>query len=809
MILDYDKTAHVTNWDNRIYDIDITASSKLTSQTTEESGGEADVMLVLDTSGSMGDDGKMTALKNAAKQFVTNTATKSATSKIGITAFSSSGYNKDYGSYKGSHGKSTELLTVGDNQTELTSFIDNLIANGGTDPAVGLNEAYSKLKSAKENGDTLPKYVILFTDGEPTGGGSTWSTTAQTNAEASAQKLKEMGVTVYTIGFGLKDKASAFLAGGEYKTWNWNYGWTTTIFPRIASSGCAKTADDANSLLDIFNKISETITNNLEITGAKIVDAIDPKFIILDDKGVQITEEYLTSKNIESVTLANGGKVYYKEGIQYIEWTDQTIPNKNNNAEWHKTITVQAQRDYIGGNNVATNISPDSKITTSYGEGVLPQPRVNVKAKLELNDKNVTIYKGDDVPSAETVLNDMVQNYAKNTGKYGVATDSFSVNWYTAEALEKKFDASTRIEDLKVIGTKVENDTTYYLTVTYDAGAPTDESNANTTENGEVKIAGDRTTHTVVATSVNDSNRTYGIYNIHVISGTIKITKKLVDLSNEDQTFTFVVKKDSEIVATVPLTVRKGEKEASFTGDVLTNLPRGTYTVEEQNTSGYVLNEAKSGTETNCENSVIPTYVARFVLGNSKATENVIKKDYTYDPNDGGTVGQAVFTNEKVITDWDIVKVSASSDTLKLEGAQFTLKDSNGNVRYTGTSNANGKIEWKEKGVAVSTLAQGTYECQETKAPAGYSVSAEKWTILIASNGYLKSIKKADGTEVIAQPTTSEDSVVHYYYEDNALYELPHTGGPGIYLFTIGGILLMGAAAWILYKNKCREVLKR
>ena len=134
-------------------------------------------------------------------------------------------------------------------------------------------------------------------------------------------------------------------------------------------------------------------------------------------------------------------------------------------------------------------------------------------------------------------------------------------------------------------------------------------------------------------------------------------------------------------------------------------------------------------------------------MGNSKATENKdsenVIKDYTYDPNDGGTVGQAVFTNEKVITDWDIVKVSASSDTLKLEGAQFTLKDSNGNVRYTGNSNANGKIEWKENGVAVSNLTQGTYEFQETKAPAGYSVSAEKWTILIASNGYLKSIKKA------------------------------------------------------------------
>lgn len=94
----------------------------------------------------------------------------------------------------------------------------------------------------------------------------------------------------------------------ELELWLDNY-----YFPGIASSGCAKTADDANSLLDIFNKISETITNNLEITGAKIVDAIDPKFIILDDKGVQITEKYLTSKNIESVTLANGEKYITKK----------------------------------------------------------------------------------------------------------------------------------------------------------------------------------------------------------------------------------------------------------------------------------------------------------------------------------------------------------------------------------------------------------------------------------------------------------------------------------------------------------------
>lgn len=52
-VLDYDKTAKVKNWEERTYDITITASSKLTSQTTQESGGVADVMMVLDVSGSM------------------------------------------------------------------------------------------------------------------------------------------------------------------------------------------------------------------------------------------------------------------------------------------------------------------------------------------------------------------------------------------------------------------------------------------------------------------------------------------------------------------------------------------------------------------------------------------------------------------------------------------------------------------------------------------------------------------------------------------------------------------------------------
>ena len=60
-------------------------------------------------------------------------------------------------------------------------------ANGGTDPAVGLEDAKNKLDAMV---DTNPKYVVLFTDGKPTGGGNKWNSNAQKNAETQAGELK-------------------------------------------------------------------------------------------------------------------------------------------------------------------------------------------------------------------------------------------------------------------------------------------------------------------------------------------------------------------------------------------------------------------------------------------------------------------------------------------------------------------------------------------------------------------------------------------------------------------------------------------
>ena len=70
-----------------------------------------------------------------------------------------------------------------------------------------------------------------------------------------------------------------------------------------------------------------------------------------------------------------------------------------------------------------------------------------------------------------------------------------------------------------------------------------------------------------------------------------------------------------------------------------------------------------------------------------------------------------------------------------------------------------------------------------------------------------------DGNTLTTTPTmwnlSKNDNTFTLTIKNDVVYNLPSTGGTGIYLYMIGGILLMFAAAWILYKNKCREVLER
>ena len=156
---------------------------------------------------------------------------------------------------------------------------------------------------------------------------------------------------------------------------------------------------------------------------------------------------------------------------------------------------------------------------------------------------------------------------------------------------------------------------------------------------------------------------------------------------------------------------------------------------------------------------------------------------------------------------WKAIKTSTpigSKEAVPLSGAEFELRQGT-TVIANGVSGTEGVIEWTLLNGSTINLKEldGEYTIHETKAPDGYVLSGD-W-ILTFEKGLLVSAT-LDG-ESVAYSSDSTNGVMISLTND-AVYELPHTGGLGIYWYSIGGMLLMIAAALILYKIKCREVLK-
>lgn len=890
------KTAKVKDWNQRTYDITINATSTSTSPIIETKTPEADIMLVLDVSGSMGDeitsysydiegdntstvrselytgsssyyiyvDGsykkmkyrwdrnnreyrwfvyddekwydatdskysnckiytrtsstetKLVALKNAVNQFIDDTAKKSPNSKIGITVFSSTN-NKNNKPY-GDHGKSVNLEKVGNedsaNVNALKGFVNELNANGGTDPAVGLKDAKDKLDATN---DDNPKYVVLFTDGKPTGDGAYWNSTAQKNAETQASELKtgrrnnvdnaKNPYTVYTIGFALndeEDRAKTFLSGGEYDG---------KKYPGIASSSdCAKTADDAASLTQIFQSISSTINKNVDITGATITDVIDSRFEIVDGGNV------ITETNFEGgkYTLENGGIVTKRnDGTYQVQWTDQTIKHTTDGTNgWSRTITVKAKDSFIGGNNIPTNVHPDSKISVGDLEKVLDQPTVNVKVNLVVKDKEITIYKGDTtVPTVTDIQNAMftsgTTSYVNGTISANDASGRITYKWYKKDANESKVEIAES-EVTNVIQTAPADTTEYYLEVIYSpAEKPSADSNTNTTtSDGIAHSVGNEKAH-----NKNNNENLYGTYKINVISGQIQIIKNVTEASTEARTFTFNVVKDSDgnAVSGSPLKVTV---EANKTSGVakLENLPRGSYTVTEADAEGYTIQAfdvVTTGDEqTDCQSSSDNNNRAiTFILGNNKKGINVITNDYTYTlDNGGGVKGVASYTNE-MVTNLDLKKTD--NNGTNLNGAKFELKkkDSQGNWSPVQDGYNNFEVlNSGENSVELKKLTSGNYKLKEITAPTGYMVlSSEIYFKVAQGNVTLTDAQGNDLTEDSAHPmwslaTDSKTPVLTI--ENQKVYSLPESGGPGTYGFTISGVAILATALLLFINNK-------
>ena len=850
--MEYDKTAKVVSWDDRTYDINITAASTSTSSVTTTTKAIADIMLVLDVSGSMSDpissedvyeyvadntdsgrnklntrttyyveiDGsyqpmsyqynyygyygdwyignkkasnydsnnykiytkktvtktRLEALKESVDQFITDTASKSPNSKIGITAFSSKHSSQQ------SNGKTQGLLAAGANKDTLIAFADSLKDGGGTMPHIGLNKAKELLNAAN---DKNPKYVVLFTDGAPTGDNTgnppAWSSSAKTSAETSASALKAAGYTVYTIGYGFSDDSNEakFLAGNGTKD-----------YPGIASPNCAFTANDATKLGEIFRDIQNTITQDIAITGATVTDIIDSGFDLLKDDGTLYTQD-----DLNNGVKVNGGTVSLVDGCYKIEWTDQTIPNKKKNGEWNKTVKVKAKDSFVGGNNVTTNVSPGSKISTGYGDVELPQPTVNVKVNLVVKDKEVWIYKGDTVPTNDTILNQLFSesetSYLKGTISAADANGHIIKQWFKKD--DKGIITNIQEEDM---ATTPDGDTEYYLEVTYKPNTTsTDDSKKNTTtSDGMQHFVGDEKAY-------NPNNRNlYGTYKIHVIKGQLQIIKNVTEASSEDRTFAFNVKdKDGNDVSNSPVivTVKAGETSGNVT---LADLSRGSYTVTEANTPGYTISAFEVGTETDCENSKSDvsneSKSLTFVLGNDVNKKNVITGEYTYTV--GGVKGVASYTNE-ARTNLDLQKTDTEGHFLT--GSKFRLERKEGDSWIQIENEVEVKNDSSE--IELNNLESGIYKLTEITSPKGYSILGSSIYFKVEL-GNVTLVNEENGNPAQAgEMWTLENKVLTI--KNAKLYSLPSAGGPGIYGFTISGVAILATALLLFINNKRRE----
>ncbi|MEI3605141.1 SpaH/EbpB family LPXTG-anchored major pilin [Pseudogracilibacillus sp. SE30717A] len=109
-----------------------------------------------------------------------------------------------------------------------------------------------------------------------------------------------------------------------------------------------------------------------------------------------------------------------------------------------------------------------------------------------------------------------------------------------------------------------------------------------------------------------------------------------------------------------------------------------------------------------------------------------------------------------------------------LAGAEFELRDLDGKVIKSDTTDSNGEISW-------SGLDYGDYQLVETKAPEGYRILKNPIDVTIDK-------ENSDITLTIDNYKTG--------------WELPTTGGIGTILFTIIGLSVMGLAVYLYVRRK-------
>ena len=380
---------------------------------------------------------------------------------------------------------------------------------------------------------------------------------------------------------------------------------------------------------------------------------------------------------------------------------------------------------------------------------------------------------------------------------------------YSATA---RYDATTKTATLKFdSGYKLQQDHYYYLTITNVT--PTEEAFKEYQTGTGYKATGDRYTDA--------SADGYEAVN----EGTSSGKKGFQSNASANVSYTYKGESHNESYDDPVIQVEKINVEKNWVGVKANDIKNQTILIQLIDKKGKPVEGKvlKLTSQNNFQGSFIveetDNYggVRELVLDKDNGTITFEKNKYSMVEDNGITTidgnsyevtyskfkdGKQTITNTRNSEKIKIIKTGTNT-ALKLIGAEFTLKDSEGNLVKVGSYTDDTYVSGDKGLVLEGNLKKGTYILKEVKAPEGYVVLPNDITITVSENG----VTVAGSDKVTCEK--DEDDVYVITVQNEVVYDLPSTGHTGIFNILMSGILLMFAGILIIYKMKGKGVLKK
>ncbi|WP_138495389.1 MucBP domain-containing protein [Paenibacillus pinistramenti] len=400
----------------------------------------SDVVLLVDQSSSMSDNGRMTSAKAAAKKFVDNLLFKDSTTRIALVSFGT---------------KSTQLSTFKgyDQKSALLTSVDNISAGDYknniqyTNIQDGLHAASTLL----DNSQADNKVIVLLSDGAPTrsykaasAADYAWPTNnyshtfilSSFNYSSVVGSAANFGITSYNIKVGkktytVKDNGIATLSEAKLIQ-NKGYGIYSIglevgsdanaqyVLSNVQNKGyySSSSSDLSKVFTDLSGKISYAAQN------AKVVDPMGDMFNKISD--VTVSQGTITWNSAKETITWDIGSVM--EGapatMTYtVQMDDSKNPDPNKLYPTNGTTTIS----YTDVNGTSTSKNFEVP-TVSFGKGSIKVKGYHVNADGKpVNADGVVVDRPD---LAEQLYSD---NFSQNGQESLDVNQSYSV---TAKALD-------------------------------------------------------------------------------------------------------------------------------------------------------------------------------------------------------------------------------------------------------------------------------------------------------------------------------------------------------------------------------------